>query len=134
VFPDGAEGLVSTLDDYLAFGQMLLNEGKHGRERILSKASVEAMTTDQLAPGQNVGFAAFQGRRGWGFGVAVATEGDEASIPRGYGGDGGYGTSWAADPKEGLVGILMTQRLKDSPSPPGFTRDFWTSAYQAIDD
>ncbi|MGH9810867.1 MAG: serine hydrolase domain-containing protein, partial [Terriglobia bacterium] len=34
-FPSGAGGLVSTIDDYLAFGQMMLNMGKHGRERIL---------------------------------------------------------------------------------------------------
>ena len=40
-FPSGGGGLVSTVDDYLAFGQMLLNKGKHGRERILSRPSVE---------------------------------------------------------------------------------------------
>jgi hypothetical protein len=33
-----------------------------------------------------------------------------------------------------MVGILMTQRLMDSPSRPGVFLDFWTSAYQAIDD
>ena len=37
-----AAGLVSTVDDYLAFGQMLLNQGRHGSERILSRPSVEA--------------------------------------------------------------------------------------------
>src|SRR5438046_2400831 len=49
-FPSGAGGLVSTIDDYLAFGQMMLSLGKHGGERILSRLSVEAMTTDQLTP------------------------------------------------------------------------------------
>jgi hypothetical protein len=44
------------------------------------------------------------------------------------------GTSAYSDPKEDLVGILMTQRLMDSPEPPRVFRDFWTSAYQAIDD
>jgi hypothetical protein len=38
------------------------------------------------------------------------------------------------DPKEDLVGVLMTQRLWDSPTPPPVTSDFWTPAYQAIDD
>src|SRR5947209_11377679 len=47
-FPSGAGGLVSTIDDYLAFGQMMLSQGKHGNERILSRLSVELMTTDQL--------------------------------------------------------------------------------------
>ena len=30
-FPSGGGGLVSTVDDYLAFGQMMLNKGKHGQ-------------------------------------------------------------------------------------------------------
>jgi hypothetical protein len=33
-----------------------------------------------------------------------------------------------------MVGILMTQASWTSPSPPGVYLDFWTSAYQAIDD
>ena len=41
-FPSAAGGMVSTVDDYLAFGQMMLNQGKYGRERILSRPSVEA--------------------------------------------------------------------------------------------
>jgi CubicO group peptidase (beta-lactamase class C family) len=51
-FPSGGGGLVSTIDDYLAFGQMMLDKGKHGNERVLSRPSVEAMTTDQLTPEQ----------------------------------------------------------------------------------
>ena len=38
------------------------------------------------------------------------------------------------DPQEEMVTILMTQRAWTSPSPPDVCRDFWTSAYQAIDD
>jgi len=51
-----------------------------------------------------------------------------------FGWDGGLGTSWYADPKEDLVGILMTQQAWTSPSPPNVCLDFWTSAYQAIED
>jgi len=51
-----------------------------------------------------------------------------------FGWDGGYGTSWYADPREDITGILMTQRVWDSPVAPAVNRDFWTSAYQAIDD
>ncbi len=36
-FPSGGGGLVSTVDDYLAFGQLMLNKGKHGTARILSR-------------------------------------------------------------------------------------------------
>ena len=35
---------------------------------------------------------------------------------------------------EDLIGILMAQRMMDSPQPPLVFRDFWTGAYQAIDD
>lgn len=60
---------------------------------------------------------------------------DLAAVPgRRYGWDGGYGTSWYVYPKEDMVGILMTQHLMNSPSAPGVYLDFWTSAYQAIDD
>jgi CubicO group peptidase (beta-lactamase class C family) len=128
--------LVSTIDDYLAFGQMMLNKGKHGRERILSRPSVELMTTDQLTPEQKAGAGFVLGEnRGWGFGVSMVTRRDDvAAVPGRYGWDGGYGTSWATDPEEEMVAILMTQRLWTSPSPPDIYLDFWTSAYQAIDD
>jgi hypothetical protein len=39
-----------------------------------------------------------------------------------------------ADPREDMTGILMTQRVWESPVAPAVNRDFWTSAYQAIDD
>src|SRR5207253_9894729 len=69
-FPSGAGGLVSTVDDYLAFGQMLLNKGKHGGTRFLSRLSVEAMTTNQLTDAQRASAGLFLGdNRGWGFGV-----------------------------------------------------------------
>jgi CubicO group peptidase (beta-lactamase class C family) len=137
-FPDGGAGLVSTVDDYLAFAQMMLNQGKHGNERILSRLSVEAMTTDQLTPEQKAASPfgpGFWDSRGWGLGVSITTKRDNVfAVPGRFGWDGGYGTSWYSDPSEDLIGILMTQRLWTSPSPPDVCLDFWTSAYQAIDD
>ncbi|HET8842188.1 MAG TPA: serine hydrolase domain-containing protein [Ktedonobacteraceae bacterium] len=135
-FPSGANGLVSTLDDYLAFGQMMLSEGRHGSGRVLSRFSVEAMTTDQLTPAQKALsslplLSGFFEARGWGFGVSMVTRRDDlTSVPGRYGWDGGLGTSWFCDPKEDLVGIVLTQRL----FPLDLYRDFWTLAYQAIDD
>lgn len=136
-FPAGRDGLVSTIDDYLAFGQMLLNQGKHGSERILSRPTVEFMTTDQLTPAQRAAsdsIPLFLNERGWGCGVSVITKRDGvAEVPGRFGWDGGYGTCWASDPKEDMVAILMTQRLL-GPYSPGIDLDFWTSVYQAIDD
>src|SRR6266852_5323616 len=135
-FPSGAGGLVSTIDDYLAFGQMMLSQGKHGNERILSRLSVELMTTDQLTPEQKAASSLISGfldGNGWGFGVSVVTRRDDiAAVPGRYGWDGGLGTSWYSDPREEMVIILMTQCAWTSPSPPNVY--FWTLAYQAIDD
>lgn len=138
VFESGAGGLVSTVDDYLAFGRMMLNKGKHGDVRILSRLSVELMTIDHITPEQKAVsdfFPGFWDSRGWGFGLSIVTRrGDLAAVPGRYGWDGGYGTSGYMDPMEDMVAILMVQRISDSPSPPGVYLDFWTSAYQAIDD
>jgi CubicO group peptidase (beta-lactamase class C family) len=134
-FPDAAGGLVSTIDDYLVFGQMMLNKGTYGNERVLSKSSIETMTTDQLTLEQKLAARDFlENNRGWGFGVSVITPRSDASaVPAGFGWDGGYSTSWYADPKEDLIGILMAQRLV-GPQSPRLDVDFWTSVYQAIKD
>ena len=138
VFESGAGGLVSTVDDLLAFGQMMLKGGKHGNERILSRPSVELMTTDHITPEQKAlssFFPDFWDSHGWGFGVSTVSRRDDlAATPGRYGWDGGYGTSWYVDPEEELIGILMTQRIWDSPGAPVVLLDFWTSAYGAIDD
>jgi len=137
-FPSGAGGLVSTADDYFAFGQMMLNNGTLGGERILSRPSIEAMTTDQLTSEQKAisglmpdDFA----RSGWGFGVSIITARDDVSmVPGRYGWCGGLGTAWYSDPHEEMVTVLLTQRMWDEPRPTAVTQDFWTLAYAAIDD
>jgi CubicO group peptidase (beta-lactamase class C family) len=135
-FPSGAGGLVSTVDDYFAFSQMMLNGGKFDSKQILSSASVAAMATDQLTPQQKVGSALSKGYfddHGWGFGMSVVTrKGNFPESAGTYGWDGGFGTSWKADPKENLIGILLTQKAFTSPDPPAVCVDFWNSAYQVI--
>jgi len=77
----GGGGLVSTIDDYLAFSRMMLEKGRHGREQILSRASVELMTSDHLTPEQRVGAEIFFGTHSsWGLGMAVATSAARRSI------------------------------------------------------
>lgn len=135
-FAAGGSGLVSTVDDVHAFYRMLLNKGRHGRERILARPTVELMTSDQLTEPQRQGTELFFGHgASWGMGGAVVTRRtDIFTTPGRFGWDGGYGTSAHLDPVERTIGILMTQRLMESPVPPKVFRDFWTSAYQAIDD
>jgi CubicO group peptidase (beta-lactamase class C family) len=137
-FPSGGGGLVSTIDDYLAFGRMMLNQGRHGTQRILSRPAVETMTTDHLTPAQKAASGLVPGYfdgHGWGFGVAVVTRREDVAAPVGsYGWDGGLGTSWRSDPSEDMVTILLTQASWTSPVLPRVSRDFRTAAYQAIDD
>lgn len=135
-FPSGSGGLVSTADDFLAFALMMLNKGRHGNERILSRPAIELMTVDHLSSEQRQSNEIFLGgNSGWGFGVSVNRERDDLAIAPGrYGWNGGLGTSWANDPAENMVGILMSQRMATSPMPPALYRDFWTAAYQSLDN
>ena len=138
-FESGAGGLASTADDYFAFCRMMLNGGVGGRSgrervRVLSQASVKAMTRDQLTPDQRQGAEIFLGTHSsWGFGMAVNVRSrtDEPwVVPGRFGWDGGYGTSAYSDPKNDLVGILLTQRLLDSPEGPTVFGGFWAGAYR----
>lgn len=137
-YKSGASGLVSTVDDYLAFARMLLAGGTWRGERILSRPSIEVMTSDHLTPAQKAvsGFTPEDfASTGFGFGVSVVTRRDHAHAPIGqYGWDGGLGTVWRSDPREDMVTVLLTQRMWTAPQPPPVCRDFWTLAYQAIDD
>jgi CubicO group peptidase (beta-lactamase class C family) len=137
-FESGAGGLVTTADDYLAFGRMMLNKGKHGDTRILSRLAVELMTTDHITREQKAASRFFDGfwdNRGWGFGLSVVTRRDALfDVPGRFGWDGGYGTSAYMDPTGDMIGILMTQRVWDEPKVPAVLTDFWTAAYQAIAD
>jgi CubicO group peptidase (beta-lactamase class C family) len=123
-FADGAAGLVSTVDDLLAFARMLLRGG----EPLLSADSVRAMTSDQLTPAQKarggLGPDFFTGRS-WGFCQAVLANGS-------YGWDGGLGTSWLVDPAYDLAVITLTQRMFDGSQTPQAHRDIQVAAYAAL--
>jgi len=134
-FEAGAGGLAGTIEDYFAFSRMLLNKGHYGREQILSRASVELMTCDQITPENRVGAELFFGSHSsWGFGVGIDTRRTQIyENPGRFGWTGGFGTTAYVDPSEGLIGILFTQRMMDSPDPPRVFTDFWTTAYGAIE-
>ena len=126
--------LVSTIDDYWKFVQMIVGHGELHGERIVSPQSVELMTTDHLTRKQRIASHLFLGNHtGWGLGMAVPAAGIESEeIPRGFGWDGGTGTTWRSDIATGLTGILFTQLAMMSPEPPEIFVDFWKSAYGAI--
>src|SRR5262249_12579224 len=107
-------------------------------ECILSRPAVELMTIDHLTPEQKQAspfFENFWSTHGWGLGVGITTaRNDLADLPGRFGWDGAFGTSWGVDPKEDLVRVLMAQRRPDRLGVSPVALDFWTSAYQLIDD
>lgn len=134
VFEAGDAGLVSTVDDFLAFARMLLSGGRHGGRAILSEASVAAMTTDHLTAPQRKGGAMILGEgHGWGYGLSVvAHAGAQGPRPGAIGWSGGLGTSWFSDPAEDLTAVLLTQRAFEDPSGPPIHHAFQAAAYGAL--
>lgn len=134
-FPSGGGGLVSTLDDYLAFARLLLNKGVHNGTRLISEASIAEITRDQLTPAQKQGAGFVPGffdTLGWGYGVLIHNTPDDISpAPGRYGWDGGYGTTWVNDPETGLIGLMFTQSVQYYIASNQF-HDFWRGAYEAI--
>lgn len=100
----GGAGLVSTAADYVRFCQMMLDEGKVGNTRILSRKSVELMTHDQLGKiGPDQGF-------GLGFGVeGVKLPLSGLGSPGEYQWGGFFYTAFSVDPKEQMIVIFMSQ-------------------------
>jgi CubicO group peptidase (beta-lactamase class C family) len=110
VFPSGAGGLLSTVDDFVAFARLLANRGVVDGRRLLSEGSVTALTTNHLSDDQIASSGVLLNPLGWGYGMAVAVAPDQASVvPGRYGWDGGYGVTWFNDPHRGLIAMAFTQ-------------------------
>jgi CubicO group peptidase (beta-lactamase class C family) len=132
--PAANGGLVSTAADYLAFARMMLNKGEYRGRRLLSERSVVLMTTDQIpaeVKARSPFSPGFWEKAGWGYALAVVRKSDPGD-PRGFGWNGGYGSSSFWDPKTGVIGVLLSQRMLESPVAPPLFVDFWRSAYEAI--
>ncbi|MEV7678882.1 serine hydrolase domain-containing protein [Streptomyces sp. NPDC088341] len=128
-FPSGAGGLVSTVDDWLAFGRMLLAGGSVDGRRYLTPESVRLMTTDHLTPAQRDAGRLFLEGQGWGFGGSVDIEPIDPWNVRGrYGWVGGTGTTAHIVPSTGTVTVLLSQLAMSGPTPPDLMRDFWRYA------
>jgi CubicO group peptidase (beta-lactamase class C family) len=100
----GGAGLVSTAEDYARFCQMMLDDGKAGNTRLLSRKTVELMTHDQL--GKIASDFAF----GLGFGIdGVKGPLSELGSVGEYNWGGFFYTGFTIDPKEQLIVIFMAQ-------------------------
>ncbi len=122
----GGGGLISTMNDYLRFARMLLNEGALDGTRLLSPKTVDLMTQNHLDGTYEPGW-------GFGLGVRVTTDLTETQM---LGSEGTYEWSGAAntyffiDPKEELIGMVWTQLWPHGLYP--ISPDFRVSVYQSI--
>jgi CubicO group peptidase (beta-lactamase class C family) len=125
----GGAGLNSTAADYGRFSEMLLEGGKLGNTRLLSRKSIELMTHDQLGKIPSYEDLAF----GLGFGIeGVKTPLAELGTPGTFNWGGFFYTAFSVDPKEQLIVIFMGQL-----HPTGdltLDRQVHELAYQAIID
>ena len=128
-----AGGILTTVGDYARFGQMLLNGGELDGVRILGRKTVDLMignhTGDMLIPMTGPGFH-------WGLGVANYHGEGRFPLIRSvgtYGWGGAAGTTYFADPAEGLLGVCLTQVLTHGTMPNNnYQETFQRLAYQAL--
>lgn len=114
-FECGGGCAASTAADYMRFATMLLNKGKYGDARILSRKTVEFMLSNQIGPEvKNLIGNADPTRADYGFGLGLAVQ-TTSGIVRMAGSVGNFswpgasGTNWWADPREDLVVVFMAQ-------------------------
>ena len=110
----GGAGLVSTASDYARFAQMILNSGELDGKRILSRKTIELMTSNSI--GNLYIFNPFKhnGIMGdkFGLGFGIRTERgvfDELESIGSFGWDGAFYTRFWIDPREDLIGIFLSQ-------------------------
>ncbi len=141
-FLSGGGGLVSTAADYLRFALMLLNGGELDGQRILGRKTVEYMTSNHLPTG---GDLASMGQRvfsettyegiGFGLGFSVMLDPVRAAVVGSvgeYAWGGAASTMFWVDPREELVGMLLTQLIPSSMYP--LRREMKALTYQALID
>jgi CubicO group peptidase (beta-lactamase class C family) len=126
----GGGGLTSTAYDYLRFCQMLLDNGQYNGKRLLSRKTVQLMSSDHLGtiPGMGPG-------TGFGLGFAVSKAPGEAGVmgsPGEFNWGGAAGTKFWIDPQEQLIGIFMIQILPHTGLEYG--SEFRVLTYQSIAD
>ena len=117
-FLAGGGGLVSKIEDYWRFTQMILNGGEFAGRRYLKPSTVELMHVNVLAPGVNVTLYSPE-TRGLGFGMDFAIVQDPAAAKTSQGIEsfywgGAFGTWFWIDPINDMIVIGMIQNVAGS--------------------
>ncbi len=113
-YPNPAGGLYSTAADLAAFYQMMLNGGTYNGARLLSKASVSAMTSVQTGDLEVSGPT-----HGSAYGltwelIRGPLDGLALNSPGTFGHAGAMGTQGWVDPAKDLIGVFLIQRTRNN--------------------
>tara|TARA_E500000331_G_C17271869_1_gene719630 strand:- start:5201 stop:6415 length:1215 start_codon:yes stop_codon:yes gene_type:complete len=138
----GGGGLVSTIDDYFRFAQMLLNKGELDGTRILGRKTIELMTSNHMpgngdlaSMGQSVFSETPYDGIGFGLGFSVMLNPPTANIlgtPGEFAWGGAASTYFFVDPGEDMLAIQLTQLLPSSAYP--VRRELRVLTYQSLID
>lgn len=128
-------GLFSTAEGMFRFYQMILNGGEFAGRRYLAESTVKEMRTPQTGDLE----AGFSAGMAWGLGVGIVKnpQGWTDVLPVGcWGHDGAYGTTVMADPRRGLLFLMMIQRMGLNPAHDGlrFRHGFHAAVMRAFAD
>jgi CubicO group peptidase (beta-lactamase class C family) len=135
-FQRGGHGLFSTSPDYMRFAQMLLNQGELDGTRVLGRKTVELMHMNYLSPDLIPFKVVDPPYYGYGFGLGsrvlinVAESEKPGSVGE-FGWSGAARTYYWVDPREEIIGLLMTQSMIEFGVP---ELDFQVLTYQALVD
>lgn len=107
----GGGGLISTLDDYVRFAEMLLSGGVCQGRRVVSASAIARMSTPQLSATVQPGY------KRWGYGVRVIVGEGYRVLPVGaWGWSGAYGTHFWVDPKNRITAVYLKNSRFDGGS------------------
>jgi len=140
-FESGSGGLWSTMEDYLKFARIFIENGSSGGIQILKKETKDLMCSNHLTPTQRqhsklMGTPMFKDNFGFGLGVAVVmTESPYLSIPcagsiGSVGWPGAYGGWWSADPIKKSIAVFLTHSMTE---PKQLAQGIGFELYEAID-
>ena len=138
----GGGGLVSTLDDYMAFCKMILGRGSLEGHRILSRKTLDLMSSNHLTNGEDLRSCAY-GRwsetsyTGVGFGLGFSVLLDPAASQiSGSKGELAWGgaasTAFWIDPLEDIAVVFLTQLIPSSTY--NVRRELRSLVYSALSD
>jgi len=123
----GGAGLASTLDDYLKFAKMLLNNGAIPEKRFISEETFKLLSTPFVSSDIMPGWER------WGLGVRVITDDSYPNLPVGaFGWSGAYGSHFWIDPINNIAAVFMKNSLFDGGAANESARSFEKAVKESL--